>query len=286
MSDGQRPPGRRVYGSASSFRYVTMAAGWLLVAFALFMYFAMLDEHADPDTAFWVSGLIAALGLLVVSSGARYKREWIVVDDEGISKPWAFARTHLLWKDVTAIRPKKHLKLVIQNKSGRKLSVTRSLPDHNDLVDRICLELNRARGPVERKAWLTAGNGFTIEAEDLVLENSGKKRHIPFKSARRVVFGVDARSQVVLQLALVDGNYLALPPVDPTLSFDALRAISSILHGGNRPSLSSAQREQDASMERKVERRVEYQMVRRAFIAPVLVYVYRSLRECSSPSRR
>lgn len=287
MSGGTRQTlGARVHGTASSFRFVTMGAGLLLLGFAIFMFFGMIDQHTPTRTALLTSAGIAAIGLMVFSYSYRYKREWIAVDDEGISKPWAFSRVRLLWKDLMAIRPQKHLELAIQDKLGRELVVKRSLPGHNDLVDRICFELDRVRGPVQRRAWLTAGNGFSIEAEDLVLEKAGQKHRVPFKRVRRVVFDVDGRSNAVLQLVLANGNTLSLPSVDPSLSFDALRAISFAVHQVNPPTLSSEQREQDSAIERGVERRVEYQMLRRILISVAVLIAIRSVGRCGSPSRR
>ena len=123
-------------------------------------------------------------------------------------------------------------------------------------MDRICRELNRVRGPLERKEWLTAGIGFKIEGEELVLERANEQLHVPFKSARRVVFGVDDKGNMVPTLVLTSGNYLPTPFVGPTLSFDALRAISFALYGGDPPALSADQRDEDAASVGRIRRNV------------------------------
>src|SRR6187549_2438384 len=84
--DGKQPPlGPQVFGSASSFRFVVMAAGLLLVVFSVVFAFLMAKEGSPVSIAVLFGVVFGAVGAMVVSGAVRYKRHWIVADDQGLS---------------------------------------------------------------------------------------------------------------------------------------------------------------------------------------------------------
>lgn len=232
----ETPPRTRTFGMGTGGRWVLVAAGTAAAAVGIGFSSVLLYEVPGLQSllvALTWGFIFGGGGLATVRLGLTPRRHWVRVDDQGLSKPWAWGKPAIAWSDLSEVTWSVWTGLCARGSgSVRRLAIAVELEGFQELLD---LLLDRLPLPPPKPPWALSrgapgGAGSGVRASESSVECWAGAHRFEIAISELVGVRMDyvTNGELIPVIHVKDGIAWRVPVprgVDPVVVYRALRGL-------------------------------------------------------------
>lgn len=210
----------------------------------------LLATRAPPHSSDAASLLVAGLALLCGGSGVcvlgwRQRRQWVRLDADSLSRPWAAGKPSLPLQGLSSVQESSWGGVVVSSTAGAHLRIAGDLPEFRQLLEQLCDRIADNGYPVTATVWQDARGSeghatIAVTPREVSAHWTGQEHpsKVGWSEITELWLTRDAQRRLVAAIALEDGRALCFPHIGKTKTLDIYRALRQTLRQRNPAALA------------------------------------------------